>query len=186
MKKIEFFRESIRNIKTVGTITRSSKFLCKGMIKPVDFENADVIVELGAGDGVITEHILRHMKKDSKLLSFEVNKKFCDQMRETLKDDRLIIVEDSAEKLGEYLKNNNLGKADYIISAIPFVAFPDELAKSIIMESKNNMKDNALFVQVHYSLLAKKFYQSIFGNVDVSFVPLNIPPAFVLVSEKVS
>ncbi len=186
MKKIEFFRESIKNIKSVGTITRSSKFLCKGMIKPVDFEKADVIVELGAGDGVITKHILRHMKDDAKLLSFEVNEKFCDQMRSTLHDDRLIIVEDSAEKLGEYLAKNNLGKADYIISAIPYVAFPEELALSIIRTSKENMKDNALYIQVHYSLLTKKFYQNIFGNVDVSFVPLNIPPAFVLVSEKVS
>ncbi len=186
MKKIDFFKESIKNIKSVGTITRSSKFLCKGMIKPVDFEKADVIVELGAGDGVITKHILRHMKDDAKLLSFEVNEIFCDQMRNTLHDDRLIIVEDSAEKLGEYLAKNNLGKADYIISAIPYVAFPEELALSIIRTSKEHMKDNALYIQVHYSLLTKKFYQNIFGNVDVSFVPLNIPPAFVLVSEKVS
>jgi len=186
MKKIDFFKESIKNIKSVGTITRSSKFLCKGMIKPVDFEKADVIVELGAGDGVITEHILRHMKKDAKLLSFEVNAKFCEQMRSAIQDDRVIIVEDSAEKLGEYLAKNNLGKADYVISALPYVSFPEELAKSIIRTSKEYMKDNALYIQVHYSLLTKKFYQEIFGNVDVSFVPLNIPPAFVLVSEKVS
>lgn len=185
MKKIDFFKESIRNIKTVGTITRSSKFLCKGMIKPVDFENADVIVELGAGDGVITEHILRSMKKDSKLLAFEVNELFCEQMREKIKDDRLVIVEDSAEKLGEYLAKHNLGKADYVISALPFVGFPEELAVSIIKTSKEHMKDKGLYIQVHYSLLTKKLYQSIFGNVDVSFVPLNIPPAFVLVSEKV-
>ena len=95
MKKIDFFKESIKNIKSVGTITRSSKFLCRGMIKPVNFDQADVIVELGAGDGVITEHILKKMKKDAKLLSFEVNEKFCDQIRK-IKDDRLIIVEDSA------------------------------------------------------------------------------------------
>jgi len=186
MKKIEFFKESIRNLKTVGTLTRSSKYLCKGMIKPVDFETAKVIVELGAGDGVITEHILKNMKEDCTLLSFEVNELFCEQMRQEIKDDRLIIVEDSAEKLGEYLAKHNLGKADYIISAIPFVAFPEELAKSIIRTSKDNMKDNALYIQVHYSLLTKKFYETIFGNVDISFVPLNIPPAFVLVSEKVS
>ncbi|MEM6967066.1 MAG: SAM-dependent methyltransferase, partial [Bacteroidota bacterium] len=100
------------------------------MIKPVDFDSADVIVELGAGDGVITEHILRHMKKDSVLLAFEVNKTFCDQMRK-IEDDRLIVIEDSAEKLGEYLVKYDLEKADYIISAIPFVAFPDDLAKNI-------------------------------------------------------
>jgi phospholipid N-methyltransferase len=185
MKKIDFFRESIKNMKSIGTITRSSKYLCRGMIKPIDFEQANVIVELGAGDGVITEHILRHMKKDAKLLSFEVNEKFCEQMRK-IKDDRLIIVEDSAEKLGEYLAENNLGKADYVISALPYVTFPEELALSIIRTSKEHMKDNALYIQVHYSLLTKKFYQTIFGNVDISFVPLNIPPAFVLVSEKVS
>jgi len=75
---------------------------------------------------------------------------------------------------------------DYVISALPYVSFPEELAKSIIRTSKEYMKDNALYIQVHYSLLTKKFYQEIFGNVDVSFVPLNIPPAFVLVSEKVS
>lgn len=185
MKKIDFFKESIKNLKTVGTLTRSSKYLCKGMIKPVDFDQADVIVELGAGDGVITEHILRHMKKDSKLLAFEVHPKFCEQIRQ-IKDDRLFVIEDSAEKLGEYLAKHDLGKADYVISAIPFVAFPEELARSIIRTSKDHMKENGLYVQVHYSLLTKKLYQSIFGNVDVSFVPLNIPPAFVLVSEKVS
>ena len=75
MNNISFFRESIRNIKTVGTITRSSKFLCKGMVKHVDFDNAKTIVELGAGDGVITKHILRSMRKDAILLCFEVNKK---------------------------------------------------------------------------------------------------------------
>ena len=131
MKKIDFFKESIKNLKTVGTITRSSKYLCRGMIKPVDFDKAKVIVELGAGDGVITEHILKNMTKDCTLLAFEVNKKFCDQIRQ-IKDDRLIVIEDSAEKLGEYLEKYDLGEADYIISAIPFVAFPEELAKSII------------------------------------------------------
>jgi len=30
----------------------------------------------------------------------------------------------------------------------------------------------------------KQLYSTVFGNVDVNFVPLNVPPAFVLVSEK--
>jgi phospholipid N-methyltransferase len=70
--------------------------------------------------------------------------------------------------------------------SLPYVTFPEDLALSIIRTSKEHMKDKALYIQVHYSLLTKKFYQNIFGNVDISFVPLNIPPAFVLVSEKVS
>lgn len=183
MKKIEFLKEGLKNLKTIGSVARSSKYLCKGMIKHVDFENADVIVELGAGDGVITKHILTAMKPDSILVSFEVNEMFCNQLRQ-IDDKRLIVVEDSAERIGEYLKKYNLPKADYIISAIPFVVLPDELALKIVQACKSAMKKNGLFVQMHYSLITKKFYQNIFGNVDVNFVPINFPPAFVLVSQK--
>lgn len=183
MKKIEFLKEGLKNLKTIGSVARSSKYLCKGMIKHVDFENTDVIVELGAGDGVITKHILNAMKPGSILVSFEVNEMFCEQLRQ-IDDKRLIVVEDSAEKIGEYLKKHDLPKADYIISAIPFVVLPDELALKIVEACKSAMKKNGLFVQMHYSLITKKFYQNIFGNVDVNFVPINFPPAFVLVSQK--
>ncbi len=183
MKQMSFFREGLRDLKTVGTITRSSRFLCKGMIKHVDFSQADLIVELGAGDGVITKHILEAMQPQSRLLAFEVNERFCDEMH-AIEDDRLIVAQDSAEKLGEYLHNLKTEKVDYIISAIPFVALPKELGQTIVAECYRYLKPGGKFIQVHYSLLTKNLYEEIFGNVDVNFVPLNIPPAFVLVSEK--
>jgi len=186
MNKIEFLRESLRNLKTVGTVTRSSKFLCKGMIEPVDFKKADVIIELGAGDGVVTEHILKAMKPGSKLFAFEVNKAFCDLMREKFKgDDRLVVVEESAAIVADVLKKHNVQQADYVISAIPFVSLPDELGYEIVYACKNILKPKGLYIQIHYSLLMKKMYKKVFGNVDVSFVPLNLPPAFVLVSKNI-
>ena len=184
MSYLKFIGEGLKDIRTVGTLTRSSRHLCKGMIKHIDFREANLIVELGAGDGVITEHILNNMKPDAKLLAFEVNKSFCDKLR-SIKDDRLIVVEDSAEKLGEYLVELGATHTDYIISAIPFVALPKDLGSFIINECHSYLKQGGLFIQVHYSLLVKKVYESIFGNVDVNFIPLNLPPAFVFVSEKV-
>lgn len=183
MNKIKFFKESIKNLKTIGTITRSSKYLCKGMIRHVDFKKADTIVELGAGDGVITKHILNSMKKDSQLLTFEVHKSFCELLKK-IDDDRLEVIEDSAERIGHYLEKHQKKQADYIISAIPFVMMPEEISYKIIRECSKYLKPGGLYIQVHYSLLAKKMYKDIFGNVDVNFVPINIPPAFVLVSEK--
>ena len=183
MGTIEFFRESIRNLKTVGTFTRSSKFLCKGLIKHVDFTNAKVIVELGAGDGVITKHILKAMAPDCKLMVFEVNEKFSEILH-SIKDERLIVIQDSAEYLEKYMKESGLSSIDYVISAIPFVIVPKDIANTILQECKKFLKPGGLFVQVHYSLMAKKLYENAFGNVDINFVPLNIPPAFVLVSEN--
>lgn len=181
--KIEFLKESIKNIKTVGTVTRSSKFVCKEMISHVDFSTANTIVEIGAGDGVITHHILGAMRKDTKLVSFEVNENFCKKLQK-IDDPRFHLVEDSAEEIENYLKKLNLGKADYIVSAVPFVAFPDELALTIVENCSSQLKKGGLFIQLHYSLLTKKLYEGVFGNVDVNFVAINLPPAFVLVSEK--
>lgn len=185
MKKIAFLKESLKNLKTIGTVTRSSKYACKAMIAPVNFADANVIVELGAGDGVITEHIIKAMKPDAILLSFEVNPRFCEKIRE-IKDSRLHVIEDSAEHLEKYLRKHNLKEIDYVISAIPFVSLPDQLGYAIVGECRKFLKEGGLFVQIHYSLLAKKIYQKVFGNVKVNFEPLNIPPAFILISSKKS
>lgn len=183
MKKLDFLKESLKDLKTVGTFTRSSKFLCKGMIKHIDFPTAKLIVELGAGDGVITRFILDEMHPDAKLLVFEVNERFCDELRE-IDDDRLIIAQDSAENIGSHVARLGFDKVDAIISAIPFVALPKELGYSIVRECHRCMKKGGRYIQVHYSLVTKKLYETIFGNVDISWIPLNVPPAFVLVSEK--
>ena len=183
MTRLKFFVEGVKNIKTVGTITRSSKYLCRRMIRDIDFENAKCIVELGAGDGVITEHILKAMRPDAKLLAFEVFEAFCEQLRE-LNDPRLIVIQDSAEFLPKYLKEHNIEAVDYVVSAIPFVALPDEVGYRIVDVARNALKKGGLYIQVHYSLLAKKLYEKIFGNVDVGFVMRNVPPAFVLKSVK--
>lgn len=183
MKTLAFIKESIRNLKTVGTITKSSSFLCKGIVKQVDFGNAEVIIELGAGDGVITKHILQAMSPNASLLAFEVNEKFCKQL-ENINDPRLTVIQDSAEHVDKYLKESQLSRVDAVISAIPFVIFSDEVAHQIIEECKRSMKKDAPFVQVHYSLLTRKMYRSIFGNVKTVFIPFNIPPAFVLVSKN--
>lgn len=184
MGTIKFFKESVKNLKTVGTITRSSKFLCKAMIKPIDFSQAKVLVELGAGDGVVTKHILNAMQPDATLLSFELNSKFCNQMREKFSDKRLHIIEDDAAKVGEYLAKYNLGKADAVISALPFTLFPEEVSHKIINACKEHMKPNAPYTQMHYSLLKKSMYKDIFGNVELNFIPINVPPAWVMLSRN--
>ena len=183
MNRIDFFVEGIKDLKKVGTITRSSRRLCKNMVKHVDLQNAELVVELGGGDGVITRFILKNMKPDATLLVFEINSKFCEILR-NIDDKRLVIAEASAEELGSYLQSLSATNVDCVISALPFVAMPKELGFDIVGKCHRFMKKGGRYVQVHYSLLSKKLYQGIFGNVDINFVPLNVPPAFVFVCEK--
>lgn len=177
MGRWSFFKESVKNIKYTGTVTRSSRFICKEMISYIDFENADVIVELGAGDGVITRHILKAMKPETKLLVFEISEPFCEEIRE-IDDDRMVVIQDSAENLEKYLKQYGFSQVHDVISAIPFVVVPDDLAKKIVGEVRKYLRKGGTMVQLHYSLLTKKLYEEAFDDVSIKFVPLNIPPAF--------
>ena len=153
-------------------------------MQPIDFEKAKVVVELGAGSGAFTEELLSRMSPDAHLLSFEINPEFCKILRGTISDPRFILIEDSAAALPEHLKKLGFGQADYIISGIPFVTLPTELVHEIVTASHKSLKKNGLFIQFHYSSLIQKMYQQFFGNVEVKLVPLNIPPAFVMVCRK--
>lgn len=182
-RKINFLQEGIKNLRTVGTITRSSPFLCRKVTSMVDFTQAKTIAELGAGDGVITRHILQRLVPNGKLLAFEVLPQLCEHLHQ-IDDPRLIVAEDSAAHISTYLKQEGLEEVDYIVSAIPFVMLPEEEGMKILAACREVLRPGGLYIQVHYSLLAKKLYEEIFGNVRVHFMPWNIPPAFVLVSER--
>jgi phospholipid N-methyltransferase len=185
MTNLEFLKEGIKNLKTVGTVTRTSKYVSQAMLDYIDFDHADFIVELGAGDGAITKHILKKLKPEARLMVFEVNPNFCERLNK-LNDPRIIIIADGAEHIEKYMLQYDKKDCDAIISAIPFVVLPETLSEKILRDCKRLLVPNGSFVQIHYSLARKKMYEKIFGKVGVEFVPLNIPPAFVIYTKKVS
>ena len=102
MGKKEFFSEFLKQGKNIGAVAPSSKFLVKKMVEPINFTDVKCIVEFGPGTGIITLELLRLMPSDSILLAFEINKEFCETLNQ-IKDPRLKIISDSAEKVEEYL-----------------------------------------------------------------------------------
>lgn len=182
-KKRDFFKESLRTMKVTGTITPSWEFLVKRMVEPIDFEAADCIVEFGAGDGVITREILKQMRPDCKLISFEVNDKFFEHIRE-IKDRRFIPIFDSAEKTVEVLHEHGFQNADYIVSGLPLAIFPKELTDNILNAAIEALEPGGLYIQFQYSLTSLRMLRKRFNRVRYSFVPINLPPAFVYVCEK--
>lgn len=183
MTPVRFLQESLRNLRTVGTVTRSSKYVCRKMVHPIDFSKKLVLIELGAGDGVITHHILDQMSADSHLFVFEVNDVFIEKLQE-ITDPRVHVIHDSAEHMQKYIEEKGFSQVDYVVSALPFVMFPEDLAERIVKKAASLLKPGGKFIQIHYSLVLKKLYSRIFGNVRIGFVLFNIPPAFVLVSQK--
>ncbi len=178
MSKRQFIKEFLKKGEKVGSVTPSSKFLVKKMLAPINFDEVLFIVELGPGTGKITEAILERMRPDARLMVFELNQEFCAKL-EDLKDERLIVVNDSAESMRAHLQEVNVEKVDCIISSLPFTILPDEVVEKIMAEVTTCLKNDAPFVQYQYSLNQYKNYKKLFTEVKLDFTPLNVPPAFV-------
>jgi phosphatidylethanolamine/phosphatidyl-N-methylethanolamine N-methyltransferase len=174
-----FLLEGLRNIRTTGTFTRSSTALCEAAIDRIDFNNTRVIVEFGAGDGVITKHILKRLHSEGKVIAFEVSEDLCADMR-AIGDPRLVVAQDSAKNIRHWLDKIGADQADHIVSAIPFAALPQELGKAIVRAAKDNLQTGGCYSQVHYSLKTKSYYEEVFSKVDARRVWANLPPAWVL------
>lgn len=174
-----FIKQFFSNKTEVGAVAPSSKILGKKMYGDLDFHNAKCIVEYGPGTGVFTLEILKRMRHDALLIIFETNSAFYAKLRENIDDERLLVVNDSAENIGDYIRANGFSKADYIISSLPLTVFSKELKNSILNESVKFLKENGEFIQFQYSLNALKLLKEKFGEVKLKFTPINIPPAFV-------
>jgi phospholipid N-methyltransferase len=186
LRNFGFLRESIRNLRSTGSVTPSSRYLCKAIAHKINPQKARVVVELGPGDGVITRYLLERIAPDARLLIFEINDTFVAQIRNNFSDARLTVIHDSAENMGLYFEQMGIEKVDYFVSGIPFVMLPEKLARNIVQMCYQWLQPRGLFIQFHYSPFLLPLYRSIFPSVKVDVVPLNFPPALVITGKKAS
>lgn len=180
-ERLMFFYNFLQAPGQVGSITPSSHALAKQMMKPIDWRGAHTIVELGAGTGIFTKWIDELKQPDATLVSFEKET----SMRSRL--ERLfpgVLFHEDAVELVSVLTEAGLGKADAIISGLPFANFPQALRDQIMEQVYAALKPGGVFVAFQYSLQMKKQLQEVFSDVSVKLAPFNLPPAFVYVCRK--
>lgn len=182
-KKVNYLAELFKRENKVGSVAPSSRFLVKKMIAPIDFGKAEVIVEFGPGTGVITTELLKKMKPGALLFIFEINKEFASSLA-MIKDHRMKLIEDSAEKIVEYLEKNGIKYVDYVVSSLPLAIIPREIEYKILHAAAKALKKGGSFIQFQYSLASRSKLKEIFHSIKTNFTPINIPPAFVFTCVK--
>lgn len=178
MNKLKYLWQTLRHFKEMGTVIPSSETMCRQMTGFIEPSQDKVIVELGAGNGVITRHILAKMAPDALLFVFEINPELCAIIKK-IEDPRMILINDDAQSMSEHLQKYNYSEADHIISAIPFLILPEDLRLGILKASHQVLKNQGLFVQLHYSKGIIDLYKHIFGSVETKYVAANFPPGYV-------
>jgi len=179
-----FLKAFFKNPRQVGALNQTSNFVAKEIINSIDFEKARCLVELGAGMGNITRKIARKMHPECILFCFEIDPDLAKQLAKNIRDPRVKIILDSAENLGEYLRQSKIKKADCIISTVPLTTLPYRKMKEILKSSFQYLRSGGKYIQVQYSLLGRRYLRMLFPKMGINFVFLNFPPAFIYVCVK--
>lgn len=176
-----FLLEYIKNPSKVGAIAPSSRYLADGMIKSIDFNSAECIVEYGPGTGVFTEKILARANDETKIILMELNKTFYDDLKSKYGYKKnVIIINESAENIDIILEQYKIKKIDYVVSGLPFASLPKSISETILRKTSIYLKEDGDFITFQYSLFKKKFIEKFFSKMNTKLVFRNLPPAYVL------
>lgn len=169
--------------KDVASVTPTSRFCIRTVCKPIDFNKDIFIVEYGAGAGVFADYLLDKMTADSSLVMFETNERLFDRLQK-IGDSRVASLNESVEHVEELLLGEEAGKADYIISGIPFSFLDDTNKASILDQSSRILKEGGMFLAYQTSGHLKEPLERTFGNVTTEWEWRNIPPMTVYKAVK--
>jgi phospholipid N-methyltransferase len=172
-----FGRNFLKHPKMLGSLIPSSRFLVNHVLREVDWNRARVFLEYGPGVGTFTTEILRRMRPDAVLVALETNSDFVRFLRGRLRDDRLHVIHGSAADAAAALAGLKLGRADYVLSGIPYTTMPAELREAILRTTHEVLDPNGAFLVYQFTRTVLPYLQQVFGSVYQDFEPLNVMPA---------
>lgn len=172
--KLQTAIQFAKNLFTTGAFMETSRGVELEICRHLPAGPGKVIVEYGLGHGNISREILTRIAPDSRLYCFEVNKEFCDYVKEHIRDERLVVVNDSAANLSAHVP----GPVDAFVSSIPFTLIPKEVGDEIIRLSYEKLAHGGCFSQVLYSGFHFKRFENVFDDCSKKML-LHLPPEFI-------
>lgn len=167
--KANFIHQFLRHPRATGSITPSSAALCRTMCNSVNWQSTSHIAELGAGDGVLTRHLLREMPPEARLDAWEISPSLATQLA-SLNDPRLTVHQGSAEHLA--------GSYQAIFSGLPLLSLPAPLRRSLLDAVAKALAPGGVFIQFQYTTLVQNELERNF-RWQRQRVLKNLPPAWV-------
>jgi phospholipid N-methyltransferase len=172
-----FARNFIKHPNMVGWMLPSSPFVVDQVLRQVDWQRAEVVVEYGPGLGTFTGPILERMRPDATLVALETNAEFVQFLRRSFHDRRLRLVNQSASEIDQVLQELGLIHADYVISGIPFKTLPHALRATIVRKTHSVLRPRGSFLVYQLSSVVLPYLEKVFGDVSRETELLNFVPA---------
>jgi len=179
-----FFRRFLQRPFQVASIIPSSKALVDRVAAKIDFTRARVIAEYGPGEGVHTRQIVSRMRRDAKLLLFELDAAFSRDLRRQFADDhRVHVFHADAASLPDELERLGGEHCDYIISGIPFSILEINKKRDLLQKTHDALKPGGSFI-IYQVTNELKQHATFFDESESEYFLQNIPPMFITVFHK--
>ncbi len=176
-----FLKAFMNNPRATGAISPSSRWLAKEMVSHVNLPDDAILVELGAGTGVITEALLHIGINPRHLVVIESSPKWVEKLRARF--PMLEIIEGDAANIKQLLAGKQ-DKIHTVVSSLPLRSLPSGSAKVILDQIQALLPNGGKYIQFTYSFLQNRFHS--LGHCRIIFskrIWFNLPPARVDVFE---
>lgn len=134
----------------IGSFAPSSKHLAQAMIKYLDPDRPQRILEVGAGTGAITKQIAQCIRKDHHVDVVEIFPSFARLLTRRFQNFSNIEIH-----CLDVLQLKNFESYDVIVSSLPFNSLPAPLTKALIEHLIKLAKDGAMLSFFEYKSLSQ-------------------------------
>jgi len=181
-----FIKQAVLSRKTTGAVVPSSSKLSKAIVKYSNIPKSKVVVELGAGTGVITKQIVKKLNSDTTFFAVELNEQFAEITRECCPG--ATIHNGCATEIAKFLGLHGHTHCDTIISGLPWASFPHALQRNILKSVTSSLAPGGEFITFAYlganylpaGKRIRRLLEKNFSRVDkTKVIWQNVPPAFI-------
>ena len=186
-ENLQFLQAFLKNPAKVGAITPSSPELAAEMLKDIQPDDHNIVLELGVGTGAITRFLRDIVPSKASYLGLELDSDLVKTLNENYPDMNIIC--GNAADCYTIHKESGLGKVRYLVCCLPFVSLPKEISQAVLVELQKFMDEGCelrIFQYAHGYYLPpaiklREFMKKRYGKSRRSPLVLkNMPPAFTL------
>jgi phosphatidylethanolamine/phosphatidyl-N-methylethanolamine N-methyltransferase len=178
---LSFYKALFKNPRAIGAIIPSSGFLAQAVAKSVLLKEDQIVIEIGAGTGVITKGLLDAGIAPERIIPIESS----DVLAQSLKQrfPQLNVIHGDAFQLEALIKplNKPVGA---VICGLPLLLFSPEEVSKILNQVAGLVSPGGYYIKYTYGfkdVWSKVLHQ--YRKVRNRYILLNIPPARVSVYE---
>ena len=142
----DFLRGFLKDPRGVSAPTPSSPALAAAMAEKVDPLRPGLVVELGAGTGVVTEALLARGISAERLVVIEYGAYFVDLLRNRFPE--VTVIQGDAFSFERYLPPG--ARVSAVVSGVPLLNFPLWRRKTLIDRALAAQDSGGRFIQLSY------------------------------------